>query len=375
MGLRKIHLQNLVVKSFSALLFHAQTAAKERQMGKLADAFTAKRYYHAWVQAFKWQVEVGQRVAFFQKRWRVRMQKKCLQEMQNVAHYLLRVNRTHAKVRRAVTRNSMATYMGLWKEAFVARHLEERLTTFQAFRALRQNYESKAPRRQRQRGRRAAYLRARVFAAWRRRVQALKQAQNHIEKRRRAQLRQCFQELRLQLLTNGTAQARSEREGLAKQLEERIEANKNTSTMYCQRIKSLEDTLFEKNLQIDKLAQVAEDLRQSIISKEQSQMKLSSELEKSTNELVCQNTAASLAQNLLLQKYQALEAEHKRAQQALTEFRARAAADEGAQQPATEQLAELTQKYEEEKRNNRALLKELGKAHQTVEQMKGYLEK
>lgn len=81
MGLRKIHLQNLVVKSFSALLFHAQTAIKERQMGKLADAFTAKRYYHAWVRAFKWQVEVGQRVAFFQKRWRVRMQKKCLQEM------------------------------------------------------------------------------------------------------------------------------------------------------------------------------------------------------------------------------------------------------------------------------------------------------
>lgn len=92
-----------------------------------------------------------------------------------------------------------------------------------------------------------------------------------------------------------------------------MEANKNTSTMYCGRIKSLEDTLFEKNLQIDKLAHMAEDLRQSVIGKEQSQMKLGSELEKSTNELVCQSNAASLAQNLLLQKYQALEAEHQRA--------------------------------------------------------------
>ena len=107
-------------------------------------------------------------------------------------------------------------------------------------------------------------------------------------------MRLCFETFRQQLLVNGIAKARSEKEGLAKQLEERIEANKNTSTMYCQRIKSLEDTLFEKNLQIDKLALVAEDLRQSIISKEQHQMKLSAELEKSTSELVCQNSEASL---------------------------------------------------------------------------------
>ena len=99
--------------------------------------------------------------------------------------------------------------------------------------------------------------------------------------------------------------------------------------MYCQRIKSLEDTLFEKDLQISKLTQVVEDLRQSIISKEQNQMKLSAELEKNTNELVCQNNEASLKQALLLQKYQAMEAEHKLAQQALRELKVQASRGEG----------------------------------------------
>ena len=141
-GLRKIHLRNLGVKSFSALLFHARTTIRERKLNKEADGFIAKRYYDAWARAFKWQVEVSQRVAFFQKRWRARMQKTCLREMRTVSQELLRLGRTHAKVRRAAVRAAMAEFMGRWKEAFVTRQLEERLTTFRAFRALRQNCAS-----------------------------------------------------------------------------------------------------------------------------------------------------------------------------------------------------------------------------------------
>ena len=68
------------------------------------------------------------------------MQRKCLHELQNVAHYLLRVNRTYAKARRTVLRNSVAEYMGRWKEAFVAKHHQERLTKFQVFKALKRNF-------------------------------------------------------------------------------------------------------------------------------------------------------------------------------------------------------------------------------------------
>ena len=96
----------------------------------MANTFIAKRHYNAWVRALKWQVDASERVASFQERWSARKQKKCLLEMQRVTQYLLRVDRTYAKARRTVIRNSMAEVMSLWKDAFVARHLEQRLTKF-----------------------------------------------------------------------------------------------------------------------------------------------------------------------------------------------------------------------------------------------------
>ena len=70
------------------------------------------------------------------------------------------------------------------------------------------------------------------------------------------------------------------------QLNQRVQANKNTSVTYCQRIKNLESIVEGKDLELGELSQMAEELRQSIQNKKQDQMMLSSELEKSRNDML-----------------------------------------------------------------------------------------
>ena len=77
-----------------------------------------------------------------------------------------------------------------------------------------------------------------------------------------------------------------------------------------------------------------------------------------------------------MHKYQALEKDYKQAQEVIQQLKQQALDNlEGGREKESEKVKQATLKYNEEKQNNRALLKELNKAHQTIGQLKGYLEK
>ena len=106
---------------------------------------------------------------------------------------------------------------------------------------------------------------------------------------------------------------------LEKQLNERIKATQNVSSLYQERISQLESQGIEKDQQISRVNQVKEELRLSIVLKEQSQMNLNTRLERSASDLQCMQSEVSLRQSMLAQKFGAIETDYKLAQDSLTE--------------------------------------------------------
>ena len=53
--LRKIHLKNLIVKSFSALLFNSQSCQRVKNLNKMADFFMRRRILNRWIKEKNWR--------------------------------------------------------------------------------------------------------------------------------------------------------------------------------------------------------------------------------------------------------------------------------------------------------------------------------
>ena len=76
--LRKVHLRNLVVKSFSSLLFHAEGASKKKHLDSACQKFTKQMLFRRW-KRWKARLEQGEkRAADFRKRWGRRTLHRCL---------------------------------------------------------------------------------------------------------------------------------------------------------------------------------------------------------------------------------------------------------------------------------------------------------
>lgn len=106
---------------------------------------------------------------------------------------------------------------------------------------------------------------------------------------------------------------------LEKQVNERALASQNSSALYIQRINSLESQVIEKDQEINRINLVKEELRLSIVAKEQSQIQLNTRLEKSASDLQCMQSEVSARQSILAKKFSAIEADYKVAQDALQE--------------------------------------------------------
>ena len=73
-----------------------------------------------------------------------------------------------------------------------------------------------------------------------------------------------------------------------------MQAAQNSTSLYQQRINQLEQQLIEKDQEINRINLVKEELRLSIVAKEQSQINLNNRLEKSENDLQCMQSEVSL---------------------------------------------------------------------------------